>query len=161
VQTLPRAGPDAGLRKPLGEGPNMTRASVFSSPLFLGFEQFEELLDLATKPADTFPPHNIERFQGPAHSPEGWRITLAVAGFAPSNLEVMVTGRELTVRGTRQEEAKRDYLHRGIAGRNFTKTFVLADSMEIDGAELKNGLLILTLSRRAAEKKTFRIEVKD
>jgi HSP20 family molecular chaperone IbpA len=139
----------------------MSRVSVFSSPLFLGFEHFERLLDQASKAADNFPPYNIERFPASQTATEGWRITLAVAGFARDDLEVTVEDRQLNIRGAHKEEGKRDYMHRGIAGRSFAKSFVLADGMEVEGAQLENGLLTLTLIRRAAEKKILRIEVRD
>lgn len=139
----------------------MSRVSVFSSPLFLGFEHFERLLDQASKATDNFPPYNIERFPASATAGESWRITLAVAGFAKDDLQVTVEDRQLAIRGAHQEEGKRDYMHRGIAGRSFAKSFVLADGMEVEGAQLENGLLTLTLIRRAAEKKILRIEVRD
>lgn len=139
----------------------MSRVSVFSSPLFLGFEHFERLLDQAAKAADGFPPHNIERFPATATAPESWRISLAVAGFARGDLEVIVEDRQLTIRGAHKESGKRDYMHRGIAGRSFAKSFVLADGMEVEGAQLENGLLVLVVMRRAAEKKILRVEVRD
>lgn len=139
----------------------MSRVSVFSSPLFLGFEYFERLLDQASKAADGFPPHNIERFPATATLPESWRISLAVAGFASADLEVTVEDRQLIIKGAHKEKGRRDYMHRGIAGRSFAKSFVLADGMEVESARLENGLLTLALIRRAAEKKTLRIEVRD
>ncbi len=139
----------------------MSRVSAFSSPLFLGFEHFERLLDQASRTTDNFPPYNIERFAAAGSSPERWRITLAVAGFAKDDLEVTVEDRQLSIRGAHAEEERRDYMHRGIAGRSFVKSFVLADGMEVDGAQLENGLLTLALKRRAAEKKILRIEVKE
>jgi HSP20 family molecular chaperone IbpA len=139
----------------------MSRVPVFPSPLFLGFEYLEGLLDQASKAADNFPPYNIERFAATSSAPESWRITLAVAGFARTDLEVTVEDRQLNIRGSRQEEVTRDYLHRGIAGRSFAKSFILADGMEVEGAQLANGLLLLALNRRAPEKKSVRIDVKD
>lgn len=139
----------------------MARVSLFSSPFFLGFEHFERLHDQASKAADGFPPYNIERFPATATVPENWRISLAAAGFACADLEVAVEDRQLTIRGAHGEEDRREYMHRGIAGRSFVKSFVLADGMEVENARLENGLLTLTLVRRAAEKKILRIEVRD
>jgi HSP20 family molecular chaperone IbpA len=139
----------------------MSRVQVFPSPLFLGFEHLERLLDQASKAADNFPPYNIERFAVTSSALECWRITLAVAGFVRTDLEVTVADRQLTIRGARQEDETRDYMHRGIAGRTFIKSFVLADGMEVESALLTNGLLTLALIRRAPEKKTLRIDVKD
>jgi HSP20 family molecular chaperone IbpA len=103
----------------------MSRVSLFSSPLLLGFDQLERLLDQATKAGDSFPPYNIERFPRMDGKPEGWRITLAVAGFSKPDLQVSVSDRQLAVKGRIGDDASRDFLHRGIAGRAFNRSFVL------------------------------------
>ncbi len=125
----------------------MTRATPFSSPLLLGFDEIERLLDRVSKTADGYPPYNIERIAAGAESAIRLRITLAVAGFGENDIEVTVEENELTVSGRQNEEAGRDYLHRGIAARQFQRTFVLADGMEVTGAEMKDGLLALELVR--------------
>lgn len=143
----------------------MARVSLFSSPFFLGFEHFEQLLDQASRVTDGFPPYNIERFPASATARESWRISLAVAGFAGADLEVTLEDRQLGIRGAHRgaqgDEDRRDYMHRGIAGRSFVKSFVLADGMEVENARLENGLLLISLFRRAAERKILRIEVKE
>jgi HSP20 family molecular chaperone IbpA len=139
----------------------MSRISVFSSPLLLGFDQLEQLLDQATKSGDGYPPYNIERLTHPTSGIEEWQITLAVAGFAADDLDVTVEGKQLMIRGKTREDAKRDYLHRGIAGRSFARQFVLADGMEVTGASLENGLLTLLLNRMPPERLVKRILVKE
>ena len=108
----------------------MTRVSVFSSPLLLGFEHIERVLDRANKTAaEGYPPYNIE--QTGEHR---LRITLAVAGFGDDDLSVNVEDNQLVVRGKQQEDtANRIYLHRGIASRQFTRSFVLAEGIEVRG----------------------------
>ncbi len=125
----------------------MTRPALFSSPLLLGFDEIEQLLDRVSKTADGYPPYNIERRAGAADGAIDLRITLAVAGFSERDLEITVEENELKVRGQQQDEGGRDFLHRGIAARQFQRTFVLADGMEVTGAELKDGLLVISLVR--------------
>lgn len=147
----------------------MSRVSVFSSPLFLGFEQLERLFDEAAQEAskgtakggEGYPPYNIERQAGSAKVPERWRITLAVAGFPRDSLDVTVEDRQLQIRGQKAGEDTRDFLHKGIAGRSFARSFVLADGMEVEAARLENGLLTITLYRRQPDKKIIRIDVKE
>ena len=130
----------------------MTRVSAFSSPLLLGFDEIERALDRLSKAGDGYPPYNIERLGQSADKTEGLRITLAVAGFSDEDLEVTVEENELVVRGRQKEEPARQYLHRGIAARQFQKTFVLAEGIEVVGADLKDGLLSIDLARPQAEK---------
>ena len=130
----------------------MTRVSAFSSPLLLGFDEIERALDRLSKAGDGYPPYNIERLGQSAEKTEGLRITLAVAGFSDEDLEVTVEENELVVRGRQKEEPARQYLHRGIAARQFQKTFVLAEGIEVVGADLKDGLLSIDLARPQAEK---------
>jgi HSP20 family molecular chaperone IbpA len=139
----------------------MSRISVFSSPLLLGFDQLERLLDQATKAGDTFPPYNIERFPRVGGQPEGWRITLAVAGFSKADLQVSVVERQLAVKGRMGDDDARDFLHRGIAGRAFNRSFVLAEGMEVSSAVLQNGLLSVELIRLEPEPVVTHIEIEE
>jgi HSP20 family molecular chaperone IbpA len=136
----------------------MSRTPAFSSPLLLGFEEIERLLDRVSKSADGYPPYNIERIRD-ADGSARLRITLAVAGFAKDDIEVTVEENELTVSGRQQEDGSRDYLHRGIAARQFQRTFVLADGMAVTGAELEDGLLSIDLVRPEPERRARKIEI--
>ncbi len=137
----------------------MTRTLAFSSPLLLGFEDIERLLDRVSKTADGYPPYNIERIAPSGEAPAKIRITLAVAGFDPNDIEVTVEENELSVGGRQSDDDSRDYLHRGIAARQFRRTFVLADGMEVTGAELKDGLLSIELVRPEAARTIRRIPI--
>src|SRR5690606_18130545 len=122
--------------------------TAFSSPLLLGFEEIERALDRLSKAAgDGYPPYNIERLARTAERGETLRITLAVAGFSRDELDVTVEDNELVIRGRQKDESAREYLHRGIAARQFQKTFVLAEGIEVRGADLKDGLLSIDLAR--------------
>lgn len=137
----------------------MNRVSLFSSPFLLGFEQLERSLDRLTKTAgDGYPPYNIEKV-----GENGLRITLAVAGFTEADLTIEIVENQLSVRGKQQDEPDRVYLHRGIAGRQFHRSFMLADGIEVTGAKLENGLLAIDLARPIAEPKvkTVRIDTSD
>ncbi len=147
----------------------MTRMTPFSSPLLLGFDSMEKTLERVAKSADGYPPYNIERLRtasaGNGES-EGdrLRITLAVAGFAENDLDVSVEENQLVVRGRQAEDdGEREFLHRGIAARQFQRTFVLADGMRVTGAELANGLLAIDLDRPQPERlvRKINISVKD
>ena len=136
----------------------MTRVSVFSSPLLLGFDHIERVLDRVNKTAaEGYPPYNIE--QAGEHR---LRITLAVAGFAEDDLTVSVEDNQLVIRGKQLEDtaANRIYLHRGIAARQFTRSFVLAEGIEVRGAETVNGLLHIELERPVPQPKVTQIEIK-
>jgi len=138
----------------------MTRVTAFSSPLLLGFDQIERALDRLAKTAgDGYPPYNIERLPKTEEHGETIRIVLAVAGFAREELEIVIEENELTVRGRQAEEEARTYLHRGIAARQFQRTFVLAEGIEVRGASLKDGLLSVDLARPLAERVARRIEI--
>jgi HSP20 family molecular chaperone IbpA len=138
----------------------MTRMSAFSSPLLLGFEEIERALDRLSKAAgDGYPPYNIERLARTQDRAETLRITLAVAGFATDELDVTVEENELVIRGKQSEEPARQYLHRGIAARQFQKTFVLAEGIEVTGADLKDGLLSIDLARPESERVAQRIVI--
>ncbi len=125
----------------------MSRVPSLSSPFLLGFDEIERALDRVSKGADGYPPYNIERIAAGNGEPERLRITLAVAGFTREDLDVTVEENELLIRGRQQDDKSRQYLHRGIAARQFQRTFLLADGMEVLGAELKNGLLSIHLAR--------------
>ena len=129
----------------------MSRVPSLSSPFLLGFDEIERALDRVAKAADGYPPYNIERLTGESGKPDRLRITLAVAGFTRDQLDVTVEESQLVIRGRQQEDKARQYLHRGIAARQFQRTFVLADGMEVLGADLKNGLLSIELARPEAE----------
>lgn len=132
----------------------MSRLSVFSSPLFLGFDQVEQTLDRIAKTADGYPPYNVEQI-GERHL----RITLAVAGFSPEALSVQREDNQLVIRGKQEEARERIYLHRGIATRQFARTFVLADGIEVSGAKLEQGLLHIELEQPLTEARIKRIEI--
>ena len=125
----------------------MSRVPSLSSPFLLGFDEIERVLDRVTKAADGYPPYNIERLPRDEQDPERLRITLAVAGFTREQLDVSTEENQLVIRGRQQEDKTREYLHRGIAARQFQRTFVLADGIEVKGADLKNGLLSIDLAR--------------
>ena len=137
----------------------MARNPAFSSPFLLGFEDIERLLDRVSKSADGYPPYNIERIGPNGGAATRLIITLAVAGFDSNEIEVTLEENELTVSGRRQEDAERDYLHRGIATRQFQRTFVLADGMEVKGADLKDGLLSIELTRPEPQRTVRRISI--
>ena len=127
----------------------MTRMTLPAHPLLLGFEDFERLIERSSKPGgDGYPPYNVERMAKTGDEPDVLRITLAVAGFARGDLDVLVEDKQLTVRGKQSDERPRDYVYRGIAARQFCRTFVLADGLEVRSADLDNGLLSIDLVRR-------------
>ena len=130
----------------------MSRVPSLSSPFLIGFDEIERALDRVSKAADGYPPYNIERLARDEKSPERMRITLAVAGFTLDQLDVSVDENELVIRGRQAEDKSRQYLHRGIAARQFQRAFVLADGMEVMGADLKNGLLSIDLVRPHPER---------
>ncbi len=135
----------------------MSRLSLFNSPLLLGFDQFERALDRVSKTtADGYPPYNVEQI-----GEDALRITLAVAGFTMDDLSVQVEDNQLVIRGKQVDESDRVYLHRGIAARQFQRSFVLADGIEVTGAALDNGLLNIDLRRRAAEGLVRSIAIKN
>jgi len=134
----------------------MTRLSVFSSPLLLGFDHFERALDRVSKvAADGYPPYNVEQT-----GDNSLRITLAVAGFSMDDLNIRVEDNQLVVRGKQIDDKERLYLHRGIAARQFQRSFVLAEGIEVQGAWLDNGLLHVDLVRPSLESRVRTIEIK-
>ena len=138
----------------------MTRVAPFSSPLLLGFDAMEKTLVKLAKSGDSYPPYNIERLPGRQGRAERLRITLAVAGFCEQDLEITTEENQLVVRGRQSDDTSdRQFLHRGIAARQFQRTFVLADGMKVGGAELKNGLLSIDLDRPEPERLVRRIDI--
>jgi HSP20 family molecular chaperone IbpA len=130
----------------------MSRVPSLSSPFLLGFDEIERVLDRVTKGSDGYPPYNIERLVRDGKNPERLRITLAVAGFNRDQLDVTIEESQLVIRGRQQDDKARQYVHRGIAARQFQRTFVLADGMEVLSADLKNGLLSIDLARPEPER---------
>lgn len=141
----------------------MSRMTPFSSPLLLGFDTMEKTLERLAKSGDSYPPYNIERLRFEEGTGEKLRITLAVAGFCESDLDVTTEENQLVVRGRQSDDTEREFLHRGIAARQFQRTFVLADGMRVIAAELKNGLLSIDLDRPEPERlvRKINISVKD
>ncbi|QIB34001.1 Hsp20 family protein [Ancylobacter pratisalsi] len=136
----------------------MSRIPSLSSPFLLGFDEVERALDRVMKGSDGYPPYNVERVSIP-DQPDRLRITLAVAGFTRDQLDVTLEEKELVIRGRQFDETDRIYLHRGIAARQFQRTFVLADGMRVMGADLKNGLLSVDLVRPEPERVVRRITI--
>lgn len=136
----------------------MSRISLFSAPFLLGFDAFEERIDRLAKAADGYPPYNIER-QIDEDEGERFLISIAVAGFAASELDVLVDDHQLTIRGRQDDETDRQFLHRGIATRQFQRTFLLAEGMHVEDAVLRDGLLVITAVRPKLEKVSRRIEI--
>jgi HSP20 family molecular chaperone IbpA len=126
----------------------MTKGSFGGHPFLLGFEQLERLVERTAKTgADGYPPYNIERL-----GENDYRITLAVAGFREAELQITVEDRQLVIRGRQEDEGEaRVFLHRGIAARQFQRSFVMAEGVEVAGARLENGLLHVDLRRQVPE----------
>ena len=121
--------------------------SPFQNPFMLGFDDLEDLLFRVSKGADSFPPYNVEQIDE-----DLLRMSLAVAGYSEDDLDVTQENNQLVIRGHQEHDESRHFLHRGIAARNFIKSFILADGMKIESAHLDNGLLIIDLKRPKAEK---------
>ncbi|MFL6689496.1 MAG: Hsp20 family protein [Alphaproteobacteria bacterium] len=135
----------------------MNRTTYFNSPFLLGFDHLERLLERTAKSAsEGYPPYNIEETE-----PDRLRITLAVAGFTRDELDLTVEDNQLVIRGKQTETADRTFLHRGIAARQFHRAFVLADGIEVIGADLENGLLSIHLARPKPESITRKIDIRD
>jgi len=132
------------------------RNGAFGSPFLLGFEHLEKLLERTAKSAgDGYPPYNIEETGA-----DRLRITLAVAGFEADELAVTIEDNQLIIRGRQSESADRTFLHKGIATRQFQRAFVLAEGIEVAGAELRNGLLAIELARPRADSEVRTIEIR-
>lgn len=133
----------------------MNRVSIFSSPLLLGFDHVERMIERAAKTgSEGYPPYNIEQT-----GENELRITLAVAGFGPNDLGITVEDNQLVIRGKQTDEKERVYLHRGIAARQFQRSFVLADGIEVIRAELGHGLLHIDLHRPKPEPQVRNIAI--
>jgi len=139
---------------------------MLSSPLLLGFEEMERLIDRVGK-GDGYPPYNIERIPANGVGMDGsraertdrLRITLAVAGFKRDQLEITVEDNQLVIRGRQEDDKTREYLHRGIAARQFSRAFVLADGIEVKSADLSDGLLCIDLVRREPDRLVRKVEI--
>lgn len=132
------------------------RLTLFDSPLFLGFDHLEETFDRLRKSSEGYPPYNIEQM-----SENTLCITLAVAGFTMNDLDIELEQTQLTIKGKQKNDKERVFLHRGIASRQFQRSFVLADGMEVTGARLENGLLHIDLKRHTPERIIQKIEIQD
>ncbi len=133
----------------------MSRLSLFGNPLFLGFEDIERAFEQVSKgAAEGYPPYNVEQ-----HPDRHLRIILAVAGFSAGELSVRLEGKRLVIRGKQADEGQRQYLHRGIAMRQFQRSFVLADGIEVTGASLDDGMLHIDLARPQEELRARSIEI--
>jgi len=134
----------------------MARLSLFNSPSLLGFDELERALDRVSKSSsDGYPPYNIERT-----GEDDIRISLAVAGFAPEELSVTIEDTQLVIRGKQDDDPDREFLHRGIAARQFQRSFLLAEGIEVLGADLDNGLLHVSLKRPVVETHSRTIEIR-
>ena len=135
--------------------------SPMSNPFLLGFEEIERLLDRITKTSgDGYPPYNIERLPAPNEGDERIRIVLAVAGFTREQLEVVMEDNQLIIRGKQENDKSRVYLYRGIAARQFQRSFVLANGLTVQAAELHDGLLTIDLIRPESSRRVKHIEIK-
>lgn len=138
----------------------MSRVPSLSSPFLLGFDEVERALGRVAKAAtEGYPPYNIERIPRGETTPERMRITLAVAGFTRDQLEITLEENQLVIRGRQSEDKDRVFLHRGIAARQFQRVFLLADGLEVLGADLENGLLLIDLVRPEAERIVRKIDI--
>ena len=136
----------------------MSRVSMFSAPFLLGFDAYEERIDRLSRAADGYPPYNIERTVE-ADGSESFLISIAVAGFALAELEILQEDNQLLVRGKQKDDPNRQYLHRGIAARQFQRSFLLADGVEVKGAVLEHGMLVISVIRPIAAKLSRRIDI--
>jgi len=134
----------------------MSRATGFNSPLLLGFDHLERMLDRVSKTsAEGYPPYNIEQT-----GEYKLRITLAVAGFSMEDLQVTVEDNQLVIRGRNSDDDDdRIFLYRGIAARQFQRSFLLAEGIEITGASADNGLLHVDLEQHIPEPEVRTIEI--
>ncbi|HVY52403.1 MAG TPA: Hsp20 family protein [Devosia sp.] len=137
----------------------MSRVSLFSAPFLLGFDSYEERIDRLSRAADGYPPYNIERTVD-ADGAERFLISIAVAGFALADLELTQEDNQLVVRGRQKDEPDRQFLHRGIAARQFQRSFLLADGVEVQDAVLRHGMLVISVVRPKADKIARRIEIR-
>ena len=137
----------------------MSRVSLFSAPFLLGFDAYEERIDRLSRAADGYPPYNIERAVD-ADGTERFLVSIAVAGFAPNELDLTQEDNQLVVRGRQKDDSSRQFLHRGIAARQFQRSFLLADGVEVMDAVLDHGMLVISVVRPKAEKLSRRIDIR-
>ncbi|WP_374546634.1 Hsp20 family protein [Rhodoblastus sp.] len=138
----------------------MSRPTLMNSPFLLGFDEIEKALERVTRTAsDGYPPYNIERLSREDNLPERLRITLAVAGFSRDQLAITLEEGQLVIRGRQQDDRERQFLHRGIAARQFQRSFLLAEGMQVLGADLADGLLSVDLVRPEPERIVKNIEI--
>jgi HSP20 family molecular chaperone IbpA len=137
----------------------LSRVSLFSAPFLLGFDAYEERIDRLSRAADGYPPYNIERTVEDDGT-ERFLISIAVAGFARAELEIMWEDNQLVVRGKQKDDPAREFLHRGIAARQFQRSFLLADGVEVKDAVLEHGMLVISVVRPKVEKLARRIEIR-
>ena len=138
----------------------MTRFPALSSPLLLGFEEIERAVDRLSKASgDGYPPYNIERTVD-AEGTERFLISIAVAGFGAGELEVLAEDNQIVVRGRQKDEPGREFLHRGIAARQFQRSFILADGMIVKDATLGHGMLVVAVERPRTPKIARRIDIR-
>jgi len=137
----------------------MSRVSLFSAPFLLGFDAYEERIDRLSRASDAYPPYNIERTVEDDGA-ERFLISVAVAGFSQAELEVMWEDNQLIVRGKQKDDPTRQFLHRGIAARQFQRSFLLADGVEVEHAVLDHGMLVISVVRPKTEKLARRIEIR-
>lgn len=133
--------------------------SPFTGPPILGFDAVENMLEHISRHNDGYPPYNIARFPPRQGDPERLRITLAVAGFSETEIEIMTVENRLVIKGRQQEQTKGDFLYRGIASRQFQRLFLLSDGMQVEGARLRNGLLSIDLIRPQNEPVVRKINI--
>ena len=137
----------------------MSRVSLFSAPFLLGFDAYEERIDRLSRGADGYPPYNIERTVDDDGT-ERFLISIAVAGVALGELDILCEDNQLVVRGRQKDDPSREFLHRGIAARQFQRSFLLADGVEVKDALLQHGMLVISVVRPKAEKLARRIEIR-
>ena len=136
----------------------MNRLSLFNSPFLLGFDQFERTIDRISKlSSDAYPPYNIEQI-----SESMLRITIAVAGFQKSELNINLEGNQLIIRGSKNDnDNEKIFIHRGIATRQFQRRFIIAEGIEVNGASIENGLLNIDLVQPISQEESKTIEIED
>ena len=137
----------------------MSRVSLFSAPFLLGFEAYEERIDRLSRATDGYPPYNIERTVEDDGT-ERFLISIAVAGFGLADLDIVQEDNQLIVRGRQKDESEREFLHRGIAARQFQRSFLLADGVEVKDALLQHGMLVISVVRPKADKIARRIDIR-
>jgi HSP20 family molecular chaperone IbpA len=137
----------------------MSRVSLFSAPFLLGFEAYEERIDRLSRAADGYPPYNIERATD-ADGTERFLISIAVAGFAQAELELTQEDNQLVVRGRQKDEPGREFLHRGIAARQFQRSFLMAEGVEVQDAVLEHGMLVISVVRPKPQRLARRIDIR-